>query len=198
MRVLYWLGLAGLGFVRAQTLYRLVVPTVTISGPPGVVTESEFATESISAAGVGADGMTTYVEEGLISAFVDLRSGTTFSFKPTSTPFTRTFEEDASRLRFGSSDGPGDIYGACTFEADGKGACVAMVPELTTTFTTTITGSAAPWTTLNAAAAITTTATLTSQTATPSPSPSGNNGARALPTEFTIVILPALFFFFSI
>ncbi|KAJ7708503.1 hypothetical protein B0H16DRAFT_1746227 [Mycena metata] len=187
--------LVGAAFVQSQTLYRVVGSTDTLPAT-GLWEADLVSTTALSAVGVGSDGMTTYVEQQFVTAIGYSESGSIFSVTANTEDRAFTFAEDASRIRFGATTG-GDIHAACTWGADGNGACVDVVPDLTETFISTATGSAVPWTTLKVNAA----ATPSSSSPTSLPSTSSTaapNGARASSTQSTPFItmslaLPILF-----
>ncbi|KAJ7445137.1 hypothetical protein B0H11DRAFT_431718 [Mycena galericulata] len=200
---LSWIGLASLGFVQAQTLYEIILPTVSPPSPislaaeSNVVTLSEANTFSISAVGVGADGMTTYVEEGTGSALLELQSGLVSTNNQDIVPFTNTFEQDASSMRFGSNDGS-DIYGACTYAPSGNAGCVVIESGDTTTYAITFaSASAVPFFTINAAAAPTATPSKTAAASGPSVHSNDARAAFKFSTPLTtiVIVLPALLFF---
>ncbi|KAJ7185863.1 hypothetical protein C8R46DRAFT_1061934 [Mycena filopes] len=190
-----WVGLASLA--HAQTLL-LVSPLQT-----GPVTILETGILSISPLGVGADGMTTYLEVGAETLAVEISGTVTQTLVSTPVPYTATFVEDASRFMIGAS-GTG-LSESCTFGADGQGACVQefVFPGGSATSTTTYSGPVQPWYTLNAAAAATSapsasgfstspsqTSQKESQTAPSSPGPSSPSSstpssATACPNTWT-------------
>ncbi|KAJ7108750.1 hypothetical protein C8R44DRAFT_803509 [Mycena epipterygia] len=144
LRFLFWIGLASA--VRAQTL-QLVSPP-----QPESVTILESTTVSISALGVGSDGMTTYVEVGAETLAIEISGGVTQTLLSTPIEFTATFVEDASKFMIGTTDS--GLFESCTFGADGQGSCVNqfVAPGGGSTLTTTFSGPVQPWYTLNAAA----------------------------------------------
>ncbi|KAJ7512882.1 hypothetical protein B0H11DRAFT_11461 [Mycena galericulata] len=198
-----WIGLASLGFVQAQTLYEVVLPIASLDVVPesDVATGSEAKTFSISVGGVGADGMTTYVEEGTVTALLNLQNGLVSTVNTDPSPFTNTFEQDASSMRFGSNDGS-DTYGACTYAPNGNAGCVYVAPDITTTFTLTTSGFVVPFFTINAAAAPTTTPSNTAAASGPSSSAHSNDARAAFkfsaPLTTIAIVLPALLFFVSL
>ncbi|KAJ7697586.1 hypothetical protein B0H17DRAFT_1197252 [Mycena rosella] len=144
-RFLLCVGFASM--VHGQTL-QLVSPIQT-----GSVTALASDTPlSISELGVGADGMTTYVEVGAETLAVEISGTVTRTLLSTPLSFTATFVEDASRWRIGTT-GRG-LFESCTFGADGNGACVNEFVDSggASTLTSTYSGPVLPWYTLNAAA----------------------------------------------
>ncbi|KAJ7223688.1 hypothetical protein B0H12DRAFT_1150732 [Mycena haematopus] len=155
-RLLLWVGLAAI--VQAQTL-ELVLPFQ--SGPfDDSRTVLESFTDSVSALGVGSDGMTTYLRVGAETLAIEISGGVTTTLFSGTIPYTATFVEDASNFRMGATDS--DLSEFCTFGADGVGTCVeqfvSQVPGGVSTLTSTYSGSVEPWYTLNAAAAVVTSA----------------------------------------
>ncbi|KAJ7302936.1 hypothetical protein DFH08DRAFT_977320 [Mycena albidolilacea] len=150
LRFLSWFVVGSGLLVQAQTLYKVVAPSPTPTPTFSGIVESELQDTSVSVGGVGADGMTTYVEIDVVSAIVDSKIAAQVT--PTSIVRTNTFVEGVSGWRFGPSTGQ-DIHGSCTFAADGNAVCVGVVPDLTTTYTVATSGTVVPWYTLNAAAA---------------------------------------------
>ncbi|KAK7044878.1 hypothetical protein R3P38DRAFT_2881396 [Favolaschia claudopus] len=146
-RCLLWAGLATIA--AAQTL-KLVTPVQT-----GGVTVLVSQTDSISALGVGADGMTTYLRVGAETLAVEISGTVTKTLLAAPIPYTETFLEDASKFVMGASDS--GLSETCTFGADNQGACVVQFvsagPSGTSTLTSTYSGPVVPWYTLNAAAA---------------------------------------------
>ncbi|KAJ7047918.1 hypothetical protein C8F04DRAFT_1060537 [Mycena alexandri] len=177
--------LVGAAFVQSQTLYR-IAPTDTLPAT-GLWEEELVSTTAISVVGVGGDGMTTYVQQEFVTAIAYSQGGSIFSVTPTTRVNAFTFEEDASRLQLGASTG-GDIHAACTWGANDNGACVEVVPDLTDTFISTVTGSAVPWTTLKVNAA----ATPSSSSPTSLPSTPAPNRARASSMQFTPLVTMSL------
>ncbi|KAJ7436734.1 hypothetical protein FB451DRAFT_1570930 [Mycena latifolia] len=178
--LLFWSGLANL--VKGQTLLA-VAPYQT-----GPVTVSEAETLSISALGVGADGMTTYVEVGAETLAVEISGTETRTLLSGAIPFTATFVEDASKWMIGTTDS--GLWVSCTFGAEGQsGACVdQFVSTLSggsvSTLTSTYSGLVAPFYTLNAAAsAASTPSGGVSVPATPTPtSPGASQPVGSSPT----------------
>ncbi|KAJ7359691.1 hypothetical protein DFH08DRAFT_846743 [Mycena albidolilacea] len=142
--------------VRAQTLLA-VSPLQTT----GSVTFVESATESVSALGVGADGLTTYLRVGAETLALEISGTVTKTLLQASDAilYTETFLEDASRYIAGATDS--GLSQSCTFGADGEGSCVnqfvSQGPGGASTLTSTYSGPVVPWYTLpNAAAAAST------------------------------------------
>ncbi|KAJ7098335.1 hypothetical protein C8R44DRAFT_358683 [Mycena epipterygia] len=106
-------------FVRAQTLYHVG------SEIGQITTEALSQSVSVSAAGVGADGATTYVEDILESYIAIEYSDTTVTLLTTPIAYTVTFVADASgyheSFQFGME---GQAFETCGFGADGHGTCV--------------------------------------------------------------------------
>ncbi|KAJ7179657.1 hypothetical protein C8R46DRAFT_646555 [Mycena filopes] len=72
--------LASTAFVQAQTLYELArTDTLPATG----LWEQELGSTALSAVGVGADGMTTYVRNVFVTAIGYSQSGSIFGLKPT-------------------------------------------------------------------------------------------------------------------
>ncbi|KAJ7485694.1 hypothetical protein FB451DRAFT_1432370 [Mycena latifolia] len=134
-----------LTLVGAQTLYGVS----EISPSPTVV---ESLSRTISAIGVGADGATTYVEEGTESFLAFVYPSTTQILLSTPSPFTGTFVQDASGERFSASSGQKFQAQTCGFGADGQGTCVEKVPIGPVTETQTYSGPVVPVYTLPSAA----------------------------------------------
>ncbi|KAJ7512933.1 hypothetical protein B0H11DRAFT_13304 [Mycena galericulata] len=183
--------------VQAQTLYDIALPPISLAGESNVIVASVANILLVSAVGVGADGMTTYVQKGTEVHVLELQSGLVSTIN--SAPFTDTFEEDASSMLFGSSD-DSDIYGACTFAPNGNAGCVDIEPGITTTYTITLTSaSAVPFFTINAAAAPTATPSKTAAASGPSSSAHSNDARAAFkfstPLTTIVIVLPALLFF---
>ncbi|KAJ7880489.1 hypothetical protein B0H13DRAFT_1891756 [Mycena leptocephala] len=115
----------------AQTIYGLLPSNLPILSLEGSI--------SMSAAGVGDDGWTTYIGTRVIS--VEVLGGSTITDSPPIT-ITGTIVEGASGFR----------ESTCTFGADGQGACVvAGMFVASSTGTTTISGVAVPFYTFAAA-----------------------------------------------
>ncbi|KAJ7131192.1 hypothetical protein C8R44DRAFT_904230 [Mycena epipterygia] len=148
---LFCIGLASA--VRAQTLQRVSQLQV------GPVTILESATVSISALGVGSDGMTTYVEVGAETLALKISGGGTQTLPYTGAPPFSTFLNtiDASKFVIGTTDS--GVFESCTFRADGQGTCMDQLvePGGDSTLTTTFSGLVESWYTLNAAASVVTT-----------------------------------------
>ncbi|KAJ7482295.1 hypothetical protein B0H11DRAFT_1218053 [Mycena galericulata] len=193
VHLLPWISLASVfAFVHAQTLYEFVPapPSSSISlDPVQIVDFVLYSTRTVSAGGTGADGMTTYVENGVVTAIsevVEFYGSLTTTVFPTTSTYTYLFLEDASRLVIPTAAvlTNGEVVAeSCTFGADNIGACVAKVPLPSSTVTQTIPGSVAPWYTL---------------VATPT-SANSARGAFSLHSTFSIimaiilpVVLPAL------
>ncbi|KAJ6582953.1 hypothetical protein DFH09DRAFT_1145001 [Mycena vulgaris] len=142
----------------------------------GSVTVLGGETISISPLGVGADGMTTYVEVGAETFAAEVSGTSTRTLLSTPIPFKATFVEDASKFMIGTTDS--GVFASCTFRADGNGACVEqfVAPGRTSTFTTTYSGPVLPWYTLNAAASA----------VTPSPTPSSALSVSAPPSPTSL------------
>ncbi|KAJ7665938.1 hypothetical protein DFH06DRAFT_1185435 [Mycena polygramma] len=203
--LLFWACLAS-GSVRAQTL-QVVSPFQTDS-----VTVLATGPLSISALGVGADGMTTYVEVGAETLAVEISGTVTKTLNSLPISYTATFVEDASKFMIGTT-GSG-LSESCTFRADGQGACVEnfVAAGGASTLTSTYSGPVEPWYTLNAAvatsapsgfssssASISSTGPVISQTtpsSTPSPTASVSSSASGFSWRWTHwmagVVLPVV------
>ncbi|KAJ7110274.1 hypothetical protein C8R43DRAFT_1139423 [Mycena crocata] len=129
-----------------QTLY---TPAFDAKLPFGA-SFPEPVTRTVSAAGVGTDGWTTYVEIGkLPSATVVIGTST-----PTQFGYTATFEADASGVRRVIPQAPGvpgtaSAVESCAFGGDGRAACVADLVQGGNTLALTLSGSAVPYYTLS-------------------------------------------------
>ncbi|KAJ7918407.1 hypothetical protein B0H13DRAFT_1992832 [Mycena leptocephala] len=164
-RFLFWVGLASI--VRAQTL-QVVSPYQTS------VTFLETGPLSISALGVGADGMTTYLEVGAETLAIEIFGTLTRTLNTAPISYTATFVEDASKFVIGTTDS--GTFESCTFGADGQGTCVEQfVTAGKTSVLATLSGPVLPWYTLNAAASVVTSPTSapTSSGLSTSQSPTG-------------------------
>ncbi|KAJ7860395.1 hypothetical protein B0H14DRAFT_3863756 [Mycena olivaceomarginata] len=111
LRFLSWFVVGSSVLVQAQTLYKVVAPGPTPTPTFSGIVESELQDTSVSVGGVGADGMTTYVEINVVSAIVDSKIGSAAQATPTSIVRTNTFVEGVSGWRFGPSTGQ-DIRGS--------------------------------------------------------------------------------------
>ncbi|KAJ7258311.1 hypothetical protein C8J57DRAFT_1472426 [Mycena rebaudengoi] len=150
-----WLLLSALGHGSlAQTLYYFSFPPGYDALPSGAPTPSFEMSRTISVGGVGADGYTTYVGVGVISAGDVGSSRTVYS-----APFTikETIVAGASGFR----ETRGFNVETCTFGADLRGACVVqgavgvvasgVAGTTAGTVTETFTGVAVPFYTIAAA-----------------------------------------------
>ncbi|KAF7312633.1 hypothetical protein MIND_00277400 [Mycena indigotica] len=141
-----------------------LAPTVTLEAVPvtalvGPWDQIGATATSVSRAGVGADGLTTYVEYGYDSGVLDV-SGTvvlgTFALN-SDEPFTATFREDASHFEEGTASVGGLDFESCVFEANTEGVCVydifpaSFPPTAKATLTETFSGLVVPFYTLDAA-----------------------------------------------
>ncbi|KAJ7060936.1 hypothetical protein C8F01DRAFT_177573 [Mycena amicta] len=162
----------------AQTL-KAVTPLPT--GPVTVIVGQRV---SVSALGVGADGMTTYLEVGAETLALEASGTVTQTLLTGEIPFTATFLEDASRIVIGTT-GSG-LFESCTFGADGTGTCVNQFVDVgastTSTLTTTFTGPVVPWYTLNAAAASGSPSEPITESSPPTSPTASNSGSSSAPS----------------
>ncbi|KAJ7136886.1 hypothetical protein C8R44DRAFT_768048 [Mycena epipterygia] len=133
-------------YVSAQsvTLYDISTPTAG----PAFVQESY----SLSAAGVNSDGATTYIEVVVQSGLaVELPTTTSFTVLATPATFTNTLIADASGFRKEIAlQSSLTIVESCRFGSNGFGTCVRAepLPEQTSTYTATFSGTVVPFQTL--------------------------------------------------
>ncbi|KAG6818867.1 hypothetical protein H0H93_000774 [Arthromyces matolae] len=140
--------------------------TITVYGvsPVGYTPDLEPVSPAVSvqAVGTGKDGMTTYVEQDIISTYVQLLHMPSSTFTTTvalSTPSTelKTFAEDATHYVFHKDpiptgtahDDKAGVNAECFFDGKGGASCVseAWQVEATATYSNdpvTFTGSALP------------------------------------------------------
>ncbi|KAJ6529041.1 hypothetical protein DFH09DRAFT_1185465 [Mycena vulgaris] len=137
--------------VSAQTLYEVSVD------PGPSATQILDISRTISAAGVGADGWTTYVEKDVETSLVVERPFTTVTFISVPTTYTFTFEGDASGFRDAI---PGPLtsdtsFATCAFVKGRTGSCVDSIVRdgSSTILLETLTGSVVPFYTLAPSAA---------------------------------------------
>ncbi|KAJ7154789.1 hypothetical protein C8R46DRAFT_1197032 [Mycena filopes] len=149
-----------LGFARAQTLYDVSVP-VNSATPEDH--EVAYDTISLSAAGVGTDGATTYIEQEIESELLFVGSTTTETLLSTPLTMTATLVENASGALWSGpvvicsgggcqvDTSAGPAVQTCAFGTDGYGTCVDRFPYFSGGIT--FSGAVVPYYTLNAAAA---------------------------------------------
>ncbi|KAJ7120266.1 hypothetical protein C8R44DRAFT_921389 [Mycena epipterygia] len=153
-------------------------PDVSTPAPTGSDVVIQANSFSISAAGVGADGATTYVEVEVESSHLQVEPSRTITFLSVPTTFTNTFIADASGVRlsyatpvpFQLSSLTRTVAETCSFGANGLGTCVLDNALAGSATASTFSGSVVPLYTLAAA----TTAPTTTQ---PSSSTSPNGAA---------------------
>ncbi|KAJ6525581.1 hypothetical protein DFH09DRAFT_1188369, partial [Mycena vulgaris] len=137
--------------VSAQTLYEVSVD------PGPSATQILDISRTISAAGVGADGWTTYVEKDVETSLVVEEPFRTVTFISVPTTYTFTFEADASGFR-DAIPGPftsATSFATCAFIKGRTGSCVDYIVRggSSTVFLETFTGSVVPYYTLAPSAA---------------------------------------------
>ncbi|KAJ7640584.1 hypothetical protein B0H17DRAFT_1105506 [Mycena rosella] len=161
--------------VCAQTLY-----TVSLENPSFTDIISESIT--LSVAGVGADGWTTYAVGG--SASLEVLEGPSATFTIMSTPVTLEGNFEANSAGWRQSFGA--IAETCAFGSDGRGTCVAKVVRASSTSIETYSGSVVPFYTLGVIPGSSTPTPTTPPTSIPSTIPSQTatstapNGAAAV------------------
>ncbi|KAF8205199.1 hypothetical protein K438DRAFT_1964286 [Mycena galopus ATCC 62051] len=126
------------------TLYEL-------SGTPGSSTIIGDESITISAAGVGADGWTTYIEEEFITSEVLEAPSTTRTLVTAPITLFVTFEENASGARavLPATDIGVTLVQSCGYGNDGRATCVAHEDIRSTEVDfQTVTGSVVPFYTI--------------------------------------------------
>ncbi|KAF7784872.1 hypothetical protein Agabi119p4_1037 [Agaricus bisporus var. burnettii] len=151
-------------FSATITLYEVAVPTPTVTDISPHISQGISIT--VSPVGVGEDGKTTYVAEGVRTELAGVFPDTTTTFSSPSATFTNTFVEDASGLFFkqtliytdGAISDGSDFQNiqSCNFQGTTAGSCVRRLkfPEDTGTSTTTYSGTLIPVYTLTETANI--------------------------------------------
>ncbi|KAJ7476358.1 hypothetical protein B0H11DRAFT_2032055 [Mycena galericulata] len=163
--------------VIGQTLYDVSAYS-NVPIPSGVAVHQPFSL-SISAAGVGADGETTYVAVAVESAAYLVSIGSTTATLSTLSPepstIIATFVEGASGFAY-TAGAPFAAVESCTFGKDALATCVDLDIVGTSTQTVTYSGSVFPALTL-------------SPTGT-APASSGTSSAKTGGAEMPVVFLP--------
>ncbi|KAJ7671808.1 hypothetical protein B0H17DRAFT_1084981 [Mycena rosella] len=123
--------------VSAQTLYM-------VSEEIPSFTEIVSGATTLSVAGVGADGWTTYDWGGSVSLQVEEEPTTTFTAISTPVGLAGHFEANSAGWR----EIGGAINDTCAFGSDGRGTCVERIAQASSTRIVTISGSVVPFYTL--------------------------------------------------